>query len=603
MSATTTLITFMVRTPPTTRTVSLWGSWDNFNTPYPMKRDSRIGPEHWSGCHNFANIICDGRLDGEVQPRQGGLKMGGTYWYYYKLDDDLDFHNAVEPATTQCPMLPGQLVNVLNVPVNLSGGRSRNASVSSTTSDLYTMNPNDKFVNPRPVPKPQLPRLRTSPTLPQETWPAFTPTSASSGRAGRSATSAGTGSASTLRFRSKSPGSALSGSIRSAFRSFRTPRSRSPEGRLPRSANRSPTKSNFIKRPGLSAGSSRDASPSVRSDHDLVFRRNTDGDQAAEQVDIVSFQQHRRQRSRSRDPSSLRNSLIIETNSPAIFQDFESQRAHVLSAVKEVVSTQNTPANPMVVEPADQSPAFDFSDLSKRLPTLPNTPSSAYPPSTIFSESVNIEVLQSHFSSTTIDTTPSEGDGLTPNSLHFSVGTGRLDLTSLYCDSVIVDEPMSSLLASFPATPKRTGDKERFDETEFEDTPQRSCQPNGTLGLSTSFSTSTVSSVSTASVPASPTEDYEQTALPQSPLERKGSDTSNRFQYHHYRLPSSALGSEITLKSPTTKREGFVHVSPGLPYELDVPEGSADTTLMAHSTGMQQLMEELSYLGGMIHQN
>lgn len=70
------------RAPPSTRSVSLYGSWDNFSAPYPMQRDARTGPEHWSGCHSFSNIICDGDLQSTLVPREGGLKMGGTYWYY-----------------------------------------------------------------------------------------------------------------------------------------------------------------------------------------------------------------------------------------------------------------------------------------------------------------------------------------------------------------------------------------------------------------------------------------------------------------------------------------------------------------------------------------
>lgn len=598
MSSTTTLMTFMVRTPPTTRSVSLWGSWDNFKTSYPMKRDARIGPEHWSGCHTFNNIICDGRLDGQNQPRQGGLKMGGTYWYYYKLDDDLDFHNAVEPSTTQCPLLPGQLVNVLNVPFNLSNGRSRNTSVSSNTSEHHTMNPNDKFTNPRPVPKkPQLPRLRTSPTLPQGTWPVFTPTSACPTRAGRSATSAGSGSASTLRFRSKSPGSALSGSIRSAFRSFRTPRSRSPDGRSPRSGNRSPITSAFARNQSeRSTDTSREASPGVYADNDLPFRRNDEQDQKFDFTDLVSFQQHRRQRSRSREASSLRNSLVIETASPIVFSDFDSQRAHVLSAVKEVVSVQNTPANPIRQARVALSPQLDPVDLGKRLPTLPNTPSSAYPPSTIFSDSIDMQLLESHFSSTTIDTSASEDEALTPHSLHFSVATGRLDLRSLYPDSVIVDEPMSACLAEF-TTPQRSPEKDIFEDTEFEDTPQRSFGPKGNVGLSTALSSSTMSSVASISVPTSPVDGGDHYEAANSPPRRTESNTSGRFRYHHYRLPSTELGSEVTLKSPAAKRDGFVHMPSGLPYDSNDPQ----THSIAHSTGMQQLIEELSYLGDMIH--
>ena len=567
-----------------------------------MRRDSRIGPEHWSGCHNFSNIVCDGRVDGERKLRQGGLKMGGTYWYYYKLDDDLEFHNAAEPSTTQCPMLPGQLVNVLSVPFNLSGNRSRNGSVSSTNSDLHTMNPDDKYVNPRPVPRPQLPRLRTSPTLPQESWPVFTPSSVSP-RTGRSATSAGTGSASTLRFRSKSPGSALSGSIRSAFRSFRTPRSRSPEGRSPRSITRSPTKRGFITPTSQrSVKSSREASPHVKPENDLVLRHITTSEHITGTVDLSSFQQHRRQRSRSRDPSSLRNSLVIDTISPILFSDFETQRAHVLSAVKEVLSTQNTPANLPASSSVASSLSTDLGDREKRLPTLPNSPSSVYPPSMALSQSIDIHVLESHFSSTTIDISESEDEARTPDTMNFSVGTGRLDLSSFCHDSIIFDEPMSACLRSDIVAPQRSPGAAYLEvDTEFEDTPQRSVGQRQPLGLVTALSSSTMSSMSTASVPPSPARVREKTRYIDSPWEFKGSDTSARFRYDHYRLPSADFGSETTLKMPSAKREGFHDLPRALAMKPEGPRSPADP-MIAPSTSMQQLIDELSYLGDMIHQ-
>ena len=47
-----------------------------------MQRDARRGKEHWTGCHSFENIICDGKVGAAGTARDGGLKMGGTYWYY-----------------------------------------------------------------------------------------------------------------------------------------------------------------------------------------------------------------------------------------------------------------------------------------------------------------------------------------------------------------------------------------------------------------------------------------------------------------------------------------------------------------------------------------
>jgi hypothetical protein len=46
-----------------------------------MEKDVRRGRDQWRGCWAFKDIICDG--DGARSPkRNGGLKMGHSYWYY-----------------------------------------------------------------------------------------------------------------------------------------------------------------------------------------------------------------------------------------------------------------------------------------------------------------------------------------------------------------------------------------------------------------------------------------------------------------------------------------------------------------------------------------
>ncbi|KAJ5409339.1 uncharacterized protein N7487_003698 [Penicillium crustosum] len=170
----TTLMTFLLITKPEVRSVKLLGSWDNFSKQYVMERDTRVGPGHWRGCHTFTDIIGDG--PDKTQWRTGGLKMGGTYWYYYLLDNDIEYYNEAEPTTTMCPLLPGQPMNVLNVPIILPDSRAhgRSASGSSQRSEhLRTMNPEDKFMNPRkPPPQPQLARLQTSAPIRREPSPA-----------------------------------------------------------------------------------------------------------------------------------------------------------------------------------------------------------------------------------------------------------------------------------------------------------------------------------------------------------------------------------------------------------------------------------------------
>lgn len=49
-----------------------------------MERDKRTGAGHWRGCHTFTDIICDGDSQNMSPGRSGGLKMGGTYWYYVR---------------------------------------------------------------------------------------------------------------------------------------------------------------------------------------------------------------------------------------------------------------------------------------------------------------------------------------------------------------------------------------------------------------------------------------------------------------------------------------------------------------------------------------
>ena len=80
----------------------------------------------------------------------------------------MESHNPAEPSTTVCPLLPGQPVNVVELPIELGPEQPRDRSQS--TADMNpvetaarTMDPADKFVNPRPAPKPRHGRLSSAP--------------------------------------------------------------------------------------------------------------------------------------------------------------------------------------------------------------------------------------------------------------------------------------------------------------------------------------------------------------------------------------------------------------------------------------------------------
>ncbi|KAG9786588.1 hypothetical protein KCU88_g2176, partial [Aureobasidium melanogenum] len=587
--APTTLVTFLVRTPPSTRSVDLYGSWDNFSAPYPMQRDARTGPEHWSGCHSFANIICDGDLQSPAVPREGGLKMGGTYWYYYKLNDDIEYHNPAEPSTTACPLLPGQLVNVLNVPLALSSSRPRNDSVSSTSSEFRTMDPTDKFMNPRPVPaKPSLPRLNTSPTLPQNSWSSSSsPMSTVSSSRGGSASSRGppnSSSSKTLRVmrvtkkasfhrpsRSTSRESHRSIGIIGAFRALTSPRTASPDAIT-------------------------DRGRTTTASHDLV-------------LDVA--------RGSSKDSATSKNSAIMQPP-PTV---------HVrLGTLKEVASNDATPVWPVT---ALRMESVKLSleklappDLGKRLPTLPNTPSSAYPPSAADDSPplrlvADIEALGSRFSSTTIDTESCTDSYIHNEQSRFSdwtCSTTKRSPRSAYAPSICTDFDLASPLAEIDMDSARMSAINVVREATHQQGRERRHSSGSAHmadeGLPSALSFSTVSSMASSNTPTSGNMDFD-------------GDTDAELSwadFQHYSLPNE-MGVEPGVATKLTSDSHYVaplvvddhhdrvkgvfqphphphthpHPQPNIRTDLD---GAA----LPHSTCMQQLLDELSYLSGMIQQ-
>lgn len=76
----------------------------------------------------------------------------------YEVDGDKECHNPSQPSTTVCPLLPGQSVNVLEIPIER---RSRSNSIED--SSAFTLNPKDRYLTPVPPGKPlPSPRPRSS---------------------------------------------------------------------------------------------------------------------------------------------------------------------------------------------------------------------------------------------------------------------------------------------------------------------------------------------------------------------------------------------------------------------------------------------------------
>ena len=70
----------------------------------------------------------------------------------YLLDGDYEYYDPAESSTTLCPFLPGQVVNILDVPMQPIEEETYvcRESVSSLGSTIYTMDPEAKYLSPKP---------------------------------------------------------------------------------------------------------------------------------------------------------------------------------------------------------------------------------------------------------------------------------------------------------------------------------------------------------------------------------------------------------------------------------------------------------------------
>ncbi|KAJ5615070.1 hypothetical protein N7537_000184 [Penicillium hordei] len=408
----TTLMTFLLITKPEVRSVKLLGSWDNFSKQYAMERDTRVGPGHWRGCHTFTDIIGDG--PDKTQWRTGGLKMGGTYWYYYLLDNDIEYYNEAEPMTTMCPLLPGQPMNVLNVPIILPDSRAhgRSASGCSQRSEyLRTMNPEDKFMNPRkPPPQPQLVHLQTSAPVRREPSPAEPSSRSPMAGIHRSASQ---------------PHSATRKSHKKDSRSMSPPRARALLAALrqPAEADRKfepvqpmnaskmePQQKEPIENrrdiPGVKVNAGiaipSTSSPGKLSPSTIQSRRAmkaTAGETAAGRLLTVQTRPEPRKPSFSRSAAN------------GITAPFDENRA-IREALKDIANSGDLP-----------TPTAAFTK-EKRLPTLPNTPSSVMDEAVRAiderDKAMDDEIPRSYFSSMTTTTVDSTHSQFTPEYSRFS---------------------------------------------------------------------------------------------------------------------------------------------------------------------------------------
>lgn len=542
------------------------------------------------------------------------------------------------------------------MPFHLSNGshKSRNGSVSSTSSELRTMNPGDKFLNPRRAPVPKLPRLQTSPPLHQMLESAAGSPFGSAPSSAHSLLSS---------FGSSQPSSA------NGLRKFRLPRKpssdgksrslsppkglRSPTKRLnlraafkgrvdlkanTRPARRSPSSERWDLKPPPSLAHTNNCRDLKSSNHARSQNgsrngsraqspQNSDGRPSAElmmskplplrrqpsgisvdgedKVPLTSFQSHRRARSRSREPSPLRNSLLFAKNGSDQQNDFLSTvpQARSLEPLVEASSNQATPAGPVTARKVPETEALqaDQQDLTeKRLPTLPNSPSSAYDPSFIENSptkslSEDLQQLESHFSSWTTTTTSSGTSPPNADRSHFSNCTyisTSYSPSSNY-NSVLKAQRLASIADDIPSSPEQSqlSDHSSASVSPMLSSKHTSVASDDGCGLP---SESTCSSISTYNSSSGSSPTTESSGLG---LEFHG-DKRHAGHFQGYKLPDD---SEATIKAyPTFPSDAQPITRLALQRHGSEKDVLGTPSELQHTSSMQKLINELSYLGDMI---
>ena len=520
------------------------------------------------------------------------------------------------------------------------------------------MNPEDKFLNPRPVPAhpPKLARLNTSPTLPQHPYHSESSTKSGSPWSARSLSSSRGPSPSNSaapfrmfrlprkpsldgRSRSTSPPNKQSG-LRAAFRQLTTPRPTSPDSGVNPGRTDQPSSELETSEPLLlsrttsrrigktsskssSKNTSREQSPASSVERQpvpaympqLALRRGLE--QLPDLQDAFpgsSFQPHRRQRSRSRDPSSLRNSLVMPEDCipDPLLHDGTGHRYQALETLKEAPSLQNTPTWPLTavkVEESDTSRGLPDAILEKRLPTLPNSPSSAYPASAASDSpgkrlSEELKNLKSHFSEMTVSST-SDSCLAEKDRSHFSrwtAATTRSSPSSDYCIDAVGFSSRESSPMRRPSSPYKVHSMSMEVKGPLVRHGAFMC---GAEMLPLAISCSTISSCDSTS-PPSPSYSHLDpllSGIDSSAASEKRFGITANGRLPVFVLPDSLPAPETRLKVPNSPVLQ-AHTDPNTPrVGIKRPDSISQMPhhqAFPHSASMQQLMDELSYLGDMI---
>ena len=314
--------------------------------------------------------------------------------------------------------------------------------------------------------------------------------------------------------------------------------------------------------------------------------------------------------------------------------DLSIRRNEVLETVKEANSNLNTPQWPLTAiklpkndgmvhsagperdampseQNTDDTP-WDTLCLEKRLPTLPNTPSSAYPQSPENSPSKNLSQLpkmpedafKSHFSNSTVSNQSATDSIQVVERSHFSTWT----------TSTLAASPDSQHLSCFPS--KFEGEVLTATAVTVQDFPPRGQSlgqsldrrvheqaPPSFLIHTDSLPPTSNSTISSSASTSPMSEQFEELLT-----KKFGDDAATTLDKTHsrykqtYQLPPDESHSTIASKPMFQDFVNTVNNARGRGrHEMHHVEPVHTTNqLLPHSEGMQQLIDELSYLRTLI---
>lgn len=540
--------------------------------------------------------------------------------------------------TTHCPLLPGQPVNVLNVPVILPDTfptHTHARSPSSQKADHRTMNPEDKYMNPRQPPKPKLPRLRTSPPLLQQPAPAWSFSTSPLGiitHRGASQPSSATPKAKGLdapraagckAARSVSP--PRSRGLRAAFRHWNTSspdlgsteddcRANKPAANhgLKGLFGRQEEHSYLAVQPSATFGSSPLAAPSNVYQHSTDSLLRTPGNSGERRSVPLTIQDRRALNSKITENGSHRTPLTVQTKPGSESSDKLPTR----EGQRHIVRRSLPMESPAMLSTAIGPSTFDltttptgFTTDEKRLPTLPNTPSSVMDQALRDideqEKALDPEALGSHFSDFT-DTESVAGSSVCERS-HFSewtVDTDVLSPKSMACSITVTQDAqvpptndfagtMDFLKTSIPAdlsdpdTPHLTVNSQSAATSIAGDSPRLDL-PLPRLSISLS--------PSDLDIPGLYIDDEDRVeSNPKRHAAFFGADESIKGLGLLQSPDPSTLQFPEDLTSDKTPRN-----SQSLAAPCKDPERFSRVSLLGQSAAMREMMDELSYLKHMI---